>query len=325
MPEFPQEVNNVMVMSNSSSMDQPFSSENKEILLEEDFEAESVVSLSDLFGGAAVHKVNVKPVIPESDIRFACGNLIPPLSTSQPSGLKFTPYDMDVGEITETNDCVQPKLEKSATVDVQDVNVECLFEPAEEHELEVVKWKASYQTCCDVEWLVCDLFEVRGELLSTAEIEVNCDLFYSVVEVRGDAVLVNSEVKKEVLGSMGDSKVNLLGISGSDTNRPQYVKLQIEAKPMVMEVDCGASYSLIHESEVKTKFPAKTVLATSIQLKSVSGPMEVVGQINVEVKTLDGECLLLPLMVSGGPVSSPYWAGIGWIFWCQDGAVCQTK
>ncbi len=89
------------------------------------------------------------------------------------------------------------------------------------------------------------------------------------------------------------------------------VKPEIDDVSLAMELDTGASVSIISEDTWKTKFAGTMLENTEIRLKTYTGePMRVLGQLRVNVKYHNQEHTL-PLLVVGG--SGPSLFGRNWL------------
>ena len=76
----------------------------------------------------------------------------------------------------------------------------------------------------------------------------------------------------------------MLKVSGKSTH-PIKVKLEIQGKPVDMEVDTGAAVSIISEETYKKLFPNLNLQKVPIGLKTYTGEsIPVLGEIVVEVK-----------------------------------------
>ncbi|KAK9701936.1 Retroviral aspartyl protease [Popillia japonica] len=75
------------------------------------------------------------------------------------------------------------------------------------------------------------------------------------------------------------------------------VTLSIEDKNVDMEVDTGATVSIMSVSEFKHKFPSSVISNSSVKLKAVTGNcLNVVGEVTVKVKHND-KIVNLPLIL----------------------------
>ena len=84
------------------------------------------------------------------------------------------------------------------------------------------------------------------------------------------------------------------------TENPYKVTLTIEGKPVQMDIDTGASLSLISEQTFLELWPSATLQQTSIQLKTYTGtPVKVVGVLNATV-CYEQQTVTLPLLVVEG-------------------------
>ena len=91
--------------------------------------------------------------------------------------------------------------------------------------------------------------------------------------------------------------------SGTSGHKPFEVELELDGHPVIMEIDTGASKSVIPWKVYKEKFTKKPLEETSLQLKTYDGQLlEVKGTIIVQVVQGTSKALL-PLIVvnSSGP------------------------
>ena len=83
------------------------------------------------------------------------------------------------------------------------------------------------------------------------------------------------------------SKNDLLEIHtvGAGTDKPYKVMLDINGKPVVMEIDTGAAVSIISHHSQQKLFPKAKLIKPQVQLRTyTSEPIAVIGQIRVEVR-----------------------------------------
>ena len=72
---------------------------------------------------------------------------------------------------------------------------------------------------------------------------------------------------------------------GAERANPYKATLQINGKPVAMQIDTGASVSLISQETQKCLSPTAALAKPEIQLRTyTSDPITVVGQMSVEVK-----------------------------------------
>ena len=91
----------------------------------------------------------------------------------------------------------------------------------------------------------------------------------------------------------------MLKVSGKSTH-PIKVKLEIQGKPVDMEVDAGAAVSIISEETYKKLFPNLNLQKVSIGLKTYTGEsIPVLGEIVVEVKYQEQSHQLSLIVVKG--------------------------
>ena len=84
--------------------------------------------------------------------------------------------------------------------------------------------------------------------------------------------------------------------------KPFTVDLKLNGKLLCMELDTGATISLVSEKTLRQLFPSTTLQPSSTQLHSYSGePITVVGQVEVNYGT---QTIKLPLIVVSGDVPS---------------------
>ena len=86
----------------------------------------------------------------------------------------------------------------------------------------------------------------------------------------------------------GADVINRVNKVGSPAASPYKVTLELNGKPLEMEVDTGAAVSIISELTKKTMFPTATLSKTPVTLRTYSAdPLTVLGKLSVEVKYRD--------------------------------------
>ena len=99
-----------------------------------------------------------------------------------------------------------------------------------------------------------------------------------------------------------------VGVSGI---QPIQVEITLDDKPTVMEVNTGASVSLVSEAQFFDLFPNASLLSSRIQLKTyTSESVAVVGKITLQVKYQSQVKSLLLVVVKG---SGPALLGRNWL------------
>ena len=85
--------------------------------------------------------------------------------------------------------------------------------------------------------------------------------------------------------------------------KPLVVDVLVEGVDIPMEIDTGASVSIVSEKTFKTHWPSLTLSRSSVKLKTYSGVLlEVLGSRDVKVKYKNQEALVPLLVVKGiGP------------------------
>ena len=110
-----------------------------------------------------------------------------------------------------------------------------------------------------------------------------------------------------------DESYNLFSIGGQSAT-PIEVNVTINKKPLIMELDTGASYSLISEQTYQSIWPEKDgpgLKESSVKLHTYTGEqVEVVGHITVSVYC-DNQTVELPLLVVKG--KGPSLFGRNWL------------
>ena len=84
------------------------------------------------------------------------------------------------------------------------------------------------------------------------------------------------------------------------SGNPYKVTLTIEGQPVQMEIDTGASLSLVSEETQQELWPTAVLQKTSVQLKTYTGtPLKVLGMMNATV-CYEQQTVTLPLLVVAG-------------------------
>ena len=115
------------------------------------------------------------------------------------------------------------------------------------------------------------------------------------------------EATKKRIGTVTNATTSssdgLYAINDKSSVKPFTVDVKLNGKPFSMELDTGATVSLISENTFKQLFPGTKLQPSNTQLHSYSREsISVLGQIQVEVSYGD-QCVKLPLLVvaGGGP------------------------
>ena len=81
-----------------------------------------------------------------------------------------------------------------------------------------------------------------------------------------------------------DREYSLFSIPSHGTSKPYTVTLEVAGQQLQMEIDTGASLSLISESTCRKLWPKKRLLPTIAKLKTYSGEtLPILGTLNVQV------------------------------------------
>ena len=76
----------------------------------------------------------------------------------------------------------------------------------------------------------------------------------------------------------------LFNMKSVDQQEPYTVTLEVNGKPLVMEIDTGASYSVISGALHKQLWPQKRLMPTTVKLRTYMGePLAVKGSIMYQV------------------------------------------
>ena len=129
-----------------------------------------------------------------------------------------------------------------------------------------------------------------------------------------------------------DDNFTLYSINSASKPRPYIVDIEINGKALPMEIDTGASLTLVSEGTFKESWPTTKLTHTGIKLHSYSGEsVPVVGTADVRVKYGD-QVLTLPILVVKG--EGPSLLGRNWlcelklnwhdIFWLQNEPLKQV-
>ena len=107
------------------------------------------------------------------------------------------------------------------------------------------------------------------------------------------------------------SQEELFKINSTSRHQPYRVSLDIEGELVEMEIDTGASLSIMSEQEFLNLWPERSVVATDVTLHSYSGEcIPVVGSIDVCV-SYKGQKITLPLVIVRGV--GPSLLGRNWL------------
>lgn len=76
----------------------------------------------------------------------------------------------------------------------------------------------------------------------------------------------------------------LFNVPGTSTSKPYQITLEVSGHPMTMEIDTGASLSLVSETTYQRWWPRKRLLPTTAKLRTYSGEnLSVLGTLLVQV------------------------------------------
>lgn len=129
-----------------------------------------------------------------------------------------------------------------------------------------------------------------------------------------------------------DDDCTLYSLNSASKPRPYMVSMDINDKSLQMEIDTGASLTLVSECTFRDFWPTLKLSHTGVKLHSYSGePVSVVGTANVTVK-YGNQVATLPLIVVKG--EGPSLLGRNWlcelrlnwheIFWLHNGSLSQV-
>ena len=108
-----------------------------------------------------------------------------------------------------------------------------------------------------------------------------------------------------------NSEILVLYHDKSGSNKPLEVDLQLEGKPLRMEVDTGAAVSLVSEMTYRSLFPTLQLQPSMTKLRTYSGePLTVLGQQEVKVQHGEQTAQLSLLVVQG---EGPSLLGRNWL------------
>ena len=133
-----------------------------------------------------------------------------------------------------------------------------------------------------------------------------------------------------------DSDSDLTGtlytMNSNSKSHPYVVNVEVSGKPLQMEIDTGASLTLVSERTFQEYWPSMALSPTGVKLHSYSGEsVPVVGTAQVNVK-YQGQVATLPLIVvkgEGPSLLGRNWLGevkLNWheIFWLQNESLGQV-
>ena len=104
---------------------------------------------------------------------------------------------------------------------------------------------------------------------------------------------------------------SLFQVEGSTKCKPFEIDLLVEGKPLKMEIDTGASVSVVSQAVYQKLLKEKKLERTTVQLKTYGGEsLKVLGEVSVKVRQGDHEAVL-PLIVVVG--SGPSLLGRNWL------------
>ena len=126
-----------------------------------------------------------------------------------------------------------------------------------------------------------------------------------------------------------EDEYELFAINSSKKTKPFTAKLEVDGKPVHMEIDTGASLTLMSEQTFHNQWPIATLATSTITLHSYSGEsIPVLGTVDVRVK-YGGQEVTLPLLIVKG--EGPSLLGRNWleeiklnwyeIVWLQNAAL----
>ena len=93
---------------------------------------------------------------------------------------------------------------------------------------------------------------------------------------------------------------SLLSIPSHGMSKPYTVMLEVAEQQIQMEIDIGASLSLISESTCKKLWPKRRLLPTTAKLKTYSGEtLPILGALNVQVSHNRQKVFLSLVVVTG--------------------------
>ena len=100
-----------------------------------------------------------------------------------------------------------------------------------------------------------------------------------------------------------DREYSLFSIPSNGTSKPYTVTLEVAGQQLQMEIDTGASLSLISESTCRKLWPKKRLLPTIAKLKTYSDEtLPILGTLNVQVShNKQKACLALVVVTGSGP------------------------
>ena len=98
---------------------------------------------------------------------------------------------------------------------------------------------------------------------------------------------------------------------GAKSDQPYVLDVQLDGKPIRMEIDTGAALSLVSEQTFRSLFPLRSVETSKVHLRTYSGEViSVVGQMQLAVSYQDQKAML-PLVVV--KASGPSLIGRNWL------------
>lgn len=103
----------------------------------------------------------------------------------------------------------------------------------------------------------------------------------------------------------------LFQVGGDTKCKPFEIEVEVEGQPLKMEIDTGASVSVVSQTVYRELLHEKRLEKTTVQLKTYGGEsLKVLGEISVKVRQ-GGKEALLPLLVVRG--SGPSLFGRNWL------------
>ena len=163
-----------------------------------------------------------------------------------------------------------------------------------------------YRNQCKFGEAICHYCKKKGHLKRV------CRARLRRVESSSGKVKAIQEKSSSASSSEGESEYHLytVGNSGS-SGKPLEVKLLLNNKPVVMEVDTGASRTIMSKSVFQSTFGSCNLRTSDVILKTYSGEVvKVIGSMEVEVLH-NGKKQKLPLLIVDG--AGPSLLGRNWL------------
>ena len=122
----------------------------------------------------------------------------------------------------------------------------------------------------------------------------------------------HTEQTKWIASADNQEEESLFVVMGRSSSGPYQVELQVNGKPLTMEVDTGAGVSIAAESVLAPMFPAMQLEESNVLLKTYTGQtIPVKGSVMVDVEYNHQQCHRLRLLVVDG--SGPCLMGRDWL------------